>query len=316
MILAALGCSGVNLLLNSCSAFRQKLVSVVPKGAHHTSWLTVRAGTQQAGTDFGLHIDWESQANETDVEAQIRIVKSLIARRVSAIVLAPIDKQALVAPVRQAMQNNIPVVILDSTLESDDFLSFVGTDNAGAGRLAGRRMGTILGGTGKVAIISSMPGSGAISERERAFQDEVRLLFPGIRVLGPQYTMYDAGRAQEAAQAVLAEHSDLSGIFADNESSSVGASRALKNIKGNNVKLVAFDSTPELVDALKSGTVDSLVLQDLFGMGYESVRAVAMKLAGKTPPLRTDTSAILVLADRLDSPEVRRLLFPKSPAAA
>ena len=288
-------------------------MSVVPKGTHHISWLTVRAGAQQAGADFGFNIDWESQADETDVDAQIKMVNSLIARRVSAIVLAPIDKQALVAPVRQAMQNNIPVVILDSALESDDFVSFVGTDNAGAGRLAARRMGRILGGAGEVAIISSMPGSGAISERERAFQDELRLLFPDIHVLGPQYTMYDVARAQEDTEAVLRAHPDISGVFADNESSSVGASRALRSIKGNTAKLVAFDSTPELVESLKKGTVDSLVLQDLFGMGYESVHTIAMKLAGKSPPLKIDTSAILVLAERLNSPEVRRLLFPKSP---
>jgi ribose transport system substrate-binding protein len=233
----------------------------------------------------------------------------LVARHVNAIALAPIDQKALVPAVNNAAANHIPVAIFDSSLESTEYVTYVATDNAGAGRLAARRMGKILNGFGKVAIISFMPGSAATIEREQAFRDELRLLFPGISVVAMQYGMADQSRAEHATEEILQTHPELSGIFADNESSSTGAARALRR-NGSRARLVAFDSSEELVSGLKAGHIDSLVVQNPYRMGYQTIRGIAAKLAGKTPPLFVDSGSRLVLADDLDAPEVHDLLFP------
>ena len=153
-------------------------------------------------------------------------------------------------------------------------------------------------------------GSAATIEREQAFQDELRLLFPRIRVVAMQYGMADQARAERITEELLGSYAGLSGMFTDNESSSVGALRALQKRSRSNLKFVAFDSREELVSGLKSGIVDSLVVQDPYRMGYETIRALAAKLAGKHPRVFVDSGVRLVLAGDVDAPDVRQLLFP------
>jgi len=282
---------------------------MIPKGSHHIFWQTVRAGADEAGREFGFRVEWLSPASEADTARQIDIVNSLVARRVQAIALAPIDKKALVAAVHNAKAKQIPVALFDSGLESEEYVSYVATDNAGAGRLAARRMGKTLHGSGDVAIISFMPGSAATIEREQAFRDELRLLFPDVRVVAMQYGMADQAKAERIMEEMLVSHARLSGVFTDNESSSTGALRVLQRRPSSNLKLVAFDSSNELVSGLKSGIVDSLVVQNPYRMGYETIRALAARLAGKHPPVFVDSGVRLVLAGDVDDPEVSKLLF-------
>jgi ribose transport system substrate-binding protein len=297
------------VLLASCGRSSQPVVGMVPKGSHHIFWEAVRNGALKAGEEFSVNVEWISPASEADVQRQIEIVDTLVARRVSAIALAPIDKKSLVGPVHLATQKRIPVAIFDSGLETDEYVSYVATDNAGGGRLAARRMGKILNRAGDVAIVSFMPGSAATIEREQAFQDEVRLLFPLIRVVALQYGMADQSRAELVTEEILRAHPNLSGIFTDNESSSIGAARALKKQVDRHTKLVAFDSSRELIAGLKAGNIDSLVVQDPFRMGYETIRGLAAKLAGKQPPVFVDSGVRLVVSADLESPQVRQLIF-------
>ena len=76
------------------------------------------------------------------------------------------------------------------------------------------------------------------------------------------------------------------------------------------MKLVAFDASDLLITDLRSGVIDSLVVQNPFRMGYESTRAIGLKLAGQTPPPKIDSGATLVRREDLDKPEIRALFYP------
>lgn len=297
-----------SIILPSCGIGSKPVIGMIPKGSHHIFWQSVRSGAEDAGREFGVRVEWVSPASEAETARQIGIVNSLVERRVHAIALAPIDKKALVPAVQRATANGIPVAVFDSRLESEDYVTFVATDNAGGGRLAARRLGKVLGGRGEVAIVSFMPGSAATIEREQAFQDELRLLFPAIRVVATRYGMAERDRAERITEELLASHAGLSGIFADNESSSVGALRALRKRPRGSLKFVAFDACEELISGLKDGIVDSLVVQDPYRMGYETIRALSARLAGKSPSVYVDSGVRLVLAADLSDGEIGRLL--------
>jgi ribose transport system substrate-binding protein len=108
---------------------------------------------------------------------------------------------------------------------------------------------------------------------------------------------------------MLTSHPDLNGLFASNESSTVGAVRAIRQ-RGlsNRVVLVGFDSTPDLVTQVRDGSIDSLVVQNPFKMGYEGVRTILEKLAGREPARRIDTGVVLLTKENLESPEVQQLI--------
>jgi ribose transport system substrate-binding protein len=296
--------------LVGCNRERKTVIGVVPKGANHIFWQTVHAGAVKAAREFGAEVEWNAPTLEIDSSRQIEIVESMVNRRLAGISLAPVDKRALVAVVERAGREGIPVAIFDSGIDTESRITFVATDNTEGGRMAARRLGEILGGRGKVAVIGFMPGSASTMEREHGFQDEIRKLHPKMNIVGLQFGMADRAKAMAVTENVLTAHPDLAGLFADNESSSSGAVQALKSRNARNVKLVAFDASEQLIEDMKTGWIDSLVVQNPFKMGYESVRAIGTKLAGQTPPPEVDSGATLVRAEDLEKPAIRELLFP------
>jgi len=296
--------------LAACRREQRRVIGVVPKGANHIFWQTVHAGAIKAALEFGYSVEWNAPALEIDSSRQIEIVESMVNRRLAGIVLAPVDKRALVAVVERAARENIPVAIFDSAIDTAQRLTYVATDNTEGGRMAARRLGELLGGKGQVAIIGFMPGSASTMEREDGFQDEMKRKFPAIEMVGLHFGMANRAKAMAATENVLAAHPNLAGLFADNESSSSGAVQALKSRQARDVKLVAFDASDQLIADLKAGWIDSLVVQNPFKMGYESIRAVVLKLAGQTPPAHIDSGVRLVRSGELGQPDVRALLFP------
>lgn len=293
-----------------CRPAPQRVIGVVPKGANHIFWQTVRAGAIKAAAECSATVEWNAPSLEVDSSRQIEIVESMVNRHLAGISLAPVDRRALVRIVERAASLNIPVAIFDSAIDTDQRLTYVATNNEEGGRMAARRLASVIGEKGQVGIIGFMPGSAATEERERGFINEIRDKYPRIEMVGLRFAMADRAKALALTENLLTAHPQLAGIFADNESSTAGAVQALKTRGAKQVKLVAFDASEALVDDLRQGYIDALVVQNPFAMGYESTRAICRKLAGETPAAHFDSGATLVTAPDLAKPEIQALLFP------
>ena len=298
------------LLVSSCQKSDNKVIGVVPKGANHIFWLTVKAGAEKAAAEAGYTVEWNAPALEIDAKRQQDIVESMVNRKLAGIALAPVDKKALVNVVERAAAAGIPTVIYDSDVDTARRLSYIATDNKEGGRMAARRMGELLGGKGKVGVIGFMPGSASTMEREEGFTEELKGKFPGIQMVGMQFGMADRAKAMAVTENMMTAHPDLGGVFADNESSLAGAVQALKSRRNRNVKLVGFDASDALIADLKEGWIDSLVLQDPYRMGYDSVQAITRRLKGETPAARVDLPATLATRDDLAAGRVAKQLLP------
>jgi ribose transport system substrate-binding protein len=310
LLLPIAGIALWTLCISACKRDHRRVVGVVPKGANHIFWQTVHAGAIKAAQEYGLEVEWNAPALEIDSSRQIDIVESMVTRRLAGIVLAPVDKKALVNVVERAAKAEIPVSIFDSGIDTQQRISYVATNNEEGGRMAARRLGEILGGKGKVVVIGFMPGSASTMEREHGFQDEIRTRFPNINILGLQFGMASQAKSMAATENVLTAHPDLAGLFADNESSSAGAVQALKSRQAKGVKMVAFDASDSLIADMKAGWIDSIVVQNPFRMGYEATKAIGMKLNGEKPPASIDSGATLIRPEDLERAEIKQLLFP------
>jgi ribose transport system substrate-binding protein len=185
----------------------------------------------------------------------------------------------------------------------------VATDNYAAGQAGAQRLAKILGGKGKVAMVAVQPGAASTMAREQGFEDSIKKEFPAIQIVDKRYGWADFAKSMSAAENILTAFSDLDGMFASNESSAVGAAQALKARKSK-VKLVGFDSSPTLLDDLRSGLIDSLVVQDPFRMGYEAVQNAVKKLHGETPVKMNNLPPLVVTRENLDDPKVQQQLKP------
>lgn len=305
------------LLISACcfapgcrrQASNKRVIAVIPKGVSHFFWQSVHAGAEAAGKELNVEIIWKGPAQETDYTGQINMVEDAINRRVDGIVLAPSHGDALVPVVERAQKEGIPVTIFDSGINTEKYLAYIATDNRQGGVVAAERLAEKLGGKGKVAILGVKAGSVSTDEREQGFQDTIKQKYPGIEIVAFQYGEADRAKSLDRATDIMTAHGDLNGFFASNESSTVGAVQAIKQ-KGlaGKVILVGFDSSPNLVDDLNAGAIDSLVLQNPFKMGYEGVKSLVGKLNGQEPPRKMDTGVSLLTKDNINTPEMQQLL--------
>jgi ribose transport system substrate-binding protein len=296
-------------LLSGCNRDTKKRIGVVPKGRAHMFWQSVHAGANKAARETGVEVEWNGPATETDFNGQLQIVEAMINKRLDAIALAPIDKKAMVSVVERAGKQGIPVVVFDSPVDTDQFVAQVATDNYKAGQIAAERMGEITGGKGKIAIVAVQAGAASTMAREQGFEDTIQTKFPGIKIVDKRYGEAAVERSLTVAENMLTAFPDLTAMFGSNESSAVGAARAIKG-RGSKIKLVGFDSGPTLEEDLKSGIIDSLVVQDPFFMGYQSVTVAVKKLNGETPQKIQNLEPRLVTRADLEKPEVQALLNP------
>jgi ribose transport system substrate-binding protein len=206
-------------------------VIVIPKGTSHEFWKTIHYGAQKAAEELGtVELIWQGPQKEDDRVQQIQLVQNAIAAGVDGIVLAPLDSRALVKPVEEAIARNIPVVIIDSAVESTQISSYVATDNYNGGALAARRLGQLLKGAGKIILLRYMVGSASTEEREKGFTETIAKEFPGISYLSDtEYAGSTPESAQQKAQSLVSKYrGQVDGIFCPNESSTVGMLRALE----------------------------------------------------------------------------------------
>jgi ribose transport system substrate-binding protein len=319
--LAALALSGCGSKSDSPAATgngaKTTTIAVIPKGSTHEFWKAVRAGAEEAGKELGVNVIFKGPIKEDDRESQIKVVEDFVAQGVQGIVLAPLDDQALRTPVMNAQKQDIPVVIIDSDLKDVETVSFVATDNRKGGEMAGAEMARLLGGKGRIVVLRYQEGSASTNNREEGFLDGIKAA-PGIEVVSSnQFAGPTTETAQQAAENLLAAYKNadgslsIDGIFTPNESSTFGMLRVLQDSGwAGKVKFIGFDSSAKLVDGLKEGQINGLVLQDPHRMGYLGVKVMLEFLNGAKPEKRIDTGAVLVTPENMTEDKIAKLLAP------
>jgi ribose transport system substrate-binding protein len=292
-------------------------IAVIPKGTSHVFWQSIHAGARKAATELGVEIIWRGPLREDDRDSQVSEVEGFISRGVSGIVLAPLDESALVAPVSEAMRRQIPVVVIDSGLKGDDYVSFVATDNTKGGQMAGDRLAEVMQGQGKVILLRYAEWHDSTSRREQGFLDAIAK-HPGLEVVSSnQYGGADVEGYYKRAEALLSNYKNpdgspaIGGLFTPNESSTFAMLRVLQdNGWAGKVRFVGFDASENLVNGLHSGALDGLIVQDPVRMGYLGVKTMVAHLRGERVERAIDTGVHLATPKNMHEPAMKDLLSP------
>lgn len=297
---------------NTATGSKKLRIAVIPKGSTHSYWKSIHAGAEKAAQEAGVEVVWQGPQKEDDRQMQIQVVQNFVSQGVDGIVLAPLDDRSLAPSVNAAVKRNIPVVIIDSDLQSDAFSSFVATDNKEGGRILAKKLVELLGGKGKVVMLRYSEGSASTILREEGFLEGIKEYGPGIELVSTnQYAGATMEKAFQASQNLLNRFGDVDGVFASNESTTQGMLRALQTSgKAKKVKFVGFDANPALIAGVKAEEIHGLAVQNPFKMGYEGVLTAVSVINKKDYPKRVDTGVKLVTAENLNEPEVQELINP------
>ena len=292
-------------------------IAVIPKGTSHVFWQSIHAGANKAAQELGVSVIWRGPLREDDRDAQVSEVEGFISRGVSGIVLAPLDESALAAPVAEAKRRSIPVVIFDSGLKGNDYVSFVATDNLKGGRIAGDRLAGVMQRTGKVVLLRYAEGHDSTGKREQGFLEAMKAHAEIEVISSNQYGGADVEGYYKKAEALLSRYKKpdgslgVDGLFCSNESSTFAMLRVLHdNGWSKKVHLVGFDASPNIVQALRDGDLDGIVVQDPVNMGYLGVKTMVAHIRGEKVPPVIDTGAVLATRETMNNPDVKERLAP------
>ena len=275
-------------------------------------YITMDCGARAKAEALGnITIDTQGP-DRFDQTLQTPILNAVVQSAPDAIMMAPNDRQGMIAPIQAAIDAGVPVLCVDTTIDSDIQLGDVATDNVEGGRLAARGLAELIGGTVKVFVVNTIPGVSTTDQREQGFREAIESEFPDIEYLGQEYDNDDANVAAQITAARLQSDPDLSGIFGTNLFSAQGAAAAVREqgLQGK-VKLVGFDAGPTQVQDLRSEVVDLLIAQHPGDIGEIAVQLLHDFLTTGEPldPKDYVTGATIVTRDNIDDPEVARYLY-------
>jgi ribose transport system substrate-binding protein len=274
-------------------------------------YLTMRKGAQAAGKALGVKVVFTGSTKAFSPPTQIPYLDAAIARKPDAILIAPTDKTALIAPIQRAVKAGIPVITVDTFITRPIAVTNISTDNLGGGRAAADALVKAIGGSGKVAAISVNPGISTTDQRRDGFVAQLKK-HAGVQYLGIQYCNDDQTKAQNQAAALINGNPDLKGIFAMNVVSGNGVTAAVSAAgKAGQVKLVEFDAGPPQVQALKAGTIDALIAQYPYGIGQLGVRLAHRYVTGNRAGIKKHygTGSAVVTRANVNAPAIKKYLY-------
>jgi len=306
-------------LFGSVQAQDDISIVLVPGLTTDAFYITMNKGAQAAAEALGIKVDFQG-AEDFNPTLQIPVLDGVIARKPSAIVIAPTDTTQLIEPLRRATEQDIAVVTVDTFIDDGayqdgsgdgDFpMSYVASDNVAGGRMAAAAMGDALGGKGIVYVSNVRPGISTTDQREEGFKLEMEQNFPDITVLDTQYNENDASTAASQLQAVLAREPDLGGVFGANLFSALGAANGVDSAdKLGDITVIAFDAPQSIVEQLKTGLVDMAIAQHPAEIGYYGVMTAYAHLTGQSVPPQIGTGFTVITADNVDEPEIARYIY-------
>lgn len=300
-----------------------KKIAMIVKVIGNQYWAVLQAGAEQAGKDLGCEVIVTGVAAESDIEGQITLLQNAVSAQVDAIVIGPVDSTSLAPPVKDAYASGIPVVLVDTMVNGEDYSAALLTDNVQAGRMAGEEMLKKLKGTGLaedkesvIAIQVGSAGSQTIIDRLKGFNEYWDANAPKAwKVLNNDVKVNEGSieKATAFCQDFLTAYPNLVAMFGPNNGSTVGFVTGLTEAARKDIVMIGFDYSNEIASMIASGEyIVSSVVQRQYYMGYDGVK-LALDLAngGKAAEKKIDTGVMLVDASNVNSAEVQSAINPK-----
>lgn len=291
-------------------------IAVVVKNTKTGFWKNVKKGMDDAVEDLNekmgykgedkIKISFEGPGNETDVESQINIIDAVLSENPSILCLAAIDMESCQPQVEEATLNGIPVVVLDSGVQSEQVNAICATDNYAAGTEAAKKMAEALGEKGQVAIMAHVETSESSQKRVAGFTDEMKN-HPEIEIVNISYENEETSMS-ELAEAVLKLYPEVKGYYCTNE---IATNNVLDivNTSDKEVKVIGFDSGEKQIKAVKDGVELGMFAQNPYGMGYATIVAGVRADQGLENDTFINTGYQWIDNTNIELPEYKNYLY-------
>lgn len=258
-------------------------------------FIALRDGAQQAADEAGVSLEVSNA--QGDASQQLNDVQNLVTQQFDAIMVNPVDTDAIVPAIQAANQSDIPIIALDRKAASGEVATVIASDNVKGGREAGEELIRLVG-NGPVAQLEGVPGTSAARERGQGFQEAIDGQ-SSVNLVASQPAGFDRNQALNVTQNILQSSPDVKGIFAQNDEMALGAVQALGDRAGNEVKIVGFDGIDDALQAIKDEDMNATVAQQPGRIGRLGVENAMKVIDGEDVPNKIGVEVVLVTQENV-----------------
>ncbi len=258
-------------------------------------FIALRDGAQQAADEAGVSLEVSNA--QGDASQQLNDVQNLVTQQFDAIMVNPVDTDAIVPAIQAANQSNIPIIALDRKAASGEVATVIASDNVKGGRIGGEELIRLVG-SGPIAQLEGVPGTSAARERGRGFQQAIDGQ-SAVNLVASQAAGFDRNQALNVTQNILQSSPDVKGIFAQNDEMALGAVQALGDRAGNEVKIVGFDGIDDALQAIQDGDMNATVAQQPGRIGRLGVENAIKVIDGEDVPNKIGVEVVLVTQENI-----------------
>ncbi len=284
-------------------------IVVVPKASPPSFWQTVYAGAKEAEQELdGINVIWKAPAgNESN--QQIAIVNRYWNLNVDGVILAAQNVEQLASVGTVSQNTGIPLVVMDTQIPNVTPISYISANNELAGQKAAMELAKYTKGKGKVVMIMNNISESACRERETAFEDMIVNQYTGLELAEKQYHNNNAEKAKEIMAEMLKNQDHFVGVYCSSETATSGALFALEEHGyRKDFTVIGHGVSEDALQALESGAMNALIVQDAFQLGYQSVTTLAAHLNNEEVPNRINTEVYIITANNMNKPEIQTVL--------
>ncbi|MGO4299368.1 substrate-binding domain-containing protein [Leifsonia sp. RAF41] len=306
---AFVGTLATALVMTGCSAptpassngNNRYSIAVITNSKIQGYYVALADGAKKEAEKLGADFSWQAP-NDVNAAGQTALLQSVAAKRPSAIIMSVIDKDALVQPMKQIMASGIPIITVDAdTRDPSARLARVASDDQQCGQLMAKSAATLAGDSGEVGYIGYLPGVEGVDARLAAYEKALKTM-SGIKYVGAQYANLDISEYVQKTASVLAAHPNVKVINTSWEVAAAGVAQGVQQSgKGDSVKVIGFDATPDEVSLLKKGQLASIVAQQPVNMGKTAVDDAYKYLKDKVKPKDANLPCVEITPDNVDS---------------
>ncbi|QGQ45641.1 sugar ABC transporter substrate-binding protein [Metabacillus sediminilitoris] len=268
-------------------------VTVVLKGLNSEYWELMAAGARKGFQDFGINGKVIAPSDGASVEEQDRFLERVLMESPDSLIIAPIYPDYISSALEDFVEQDIPVILLDTDVSWEDKTSYVGTDNVALGRIAGALLGSQLQPGNEVAILGVDTNSPVASDRIKGAK--ISLQSVGIEIVAEGVDVFlEPLQVKEDLKTILDEHPNLQGIIATNDELALTAFHTIEDL-GYKMPVIGADGINEMIELIEEEKLPGTVAQNPYDMGYLSVEAVMKVLNGKNVSRNIDSGIDIII---------------------
>nr|WP_165874148.1 ribose ABC transporter substrate-binding protein RbsB [Rubrobacter taiwanensis] len=259
-------------------------------------FVTLRDGAQAAADEAGVELIVADAQN--DASRQQNDIQNFVTQQVDAILVNPVDSDAVVPAVEAANQADIPVLALDRGASGGEIVTTIASDNVQGGRLAGEELIRLVE-EGPVVQLEGIPGTSAARDRGQGFREAIEAQ-DAVELVASQPADFDRSEGLNVMQNLIQANPDIRGVFAQNDEMALGAVQALGDRAGSEVIVVGFDAIEDAIGAIREGRMNATIAQQPEEMGRLGVENAIKAIEGERVPEEIPVEVKLVTQENVE----------------